>query len=187
MSSANAWLSIHYFPPLDQLVIACRWDNIFQLLIFNNQSERNCTNIEWEAHWLLFMHEKKDYTYQWNKKNILGASTALVKAKLLFDLVLQVIGLADPFPLNDFNNCLWSCPRAKMRLKTSNEMANLNFTKSYSCHVHQFFQLSTYLLVDSVTIMILLPSLVGIIEVFIYGISKFLIQTWKINDKKNKR
>ena len=118
---------------------------------------------------------------------ILGATTALVKAKPLFDLVLQVIGLADPFPLNDFNNCLWSCPRAKMRLKTSNEMANLNFTKSYSCHAHQFIQLSTYLLADSVTIMILLPSLVGIIEVFIYGISKFLIQTWKINDKKNKR
>ena len=118
---------------------------------------------------------------------ILGASTALVKAKPLFDLVLQVIGLADPFPLNDFNNCPWSCPRTQMRLKTSKEMANLNFTKSYSCHVHQFFQLSTYLLVDSVTIMILLPSLVGIIEVFIYGISKFLIQTWKINDKKNKR
>ena len=118
---------------------------------------------------------------------ILGASTALVKAKPLFDLVLQVIGLADPFPLNDFNNCLWSCPRTQMRLKTSNEMANLNFTKSYSCHAHQFFQLSTYLLVDSVTIMILLPSLVGIIEVFIYGISKFLIQTWKSNDKKNKR
>ena len=117
---------------------------------------------------------------------ILGASTALVKAKLLFDLVLQVIGLADPFPLNDFNNCLWSCPRAKTRLKTSNEMANLNFTKSYSCHAHQFIQLSTYLLADSVTIMILLPSLVGIKEVFIYGISKFLIQTWKSNDKKKR-
>ena len=73
-----------------------------------------------------------------------------------------------------------------MRLKTSNEIANLNFTESYSCHAHQFFQLSTYLLVDSVTIMILLPSLVEIIEVFIYGISKFLIQTWKRNDKKNR-
>ena len=73
-----------------------------------------------------------------------------------------------------------------MRLKTSNEMANLNSMKSYSCHVHQFFQLSTYLLVDSVTIMILLPSLVGIKEVFIYGLSKVLIQTWKINDKKNR-
>ena len=72
------------------------------------------------------------------------------------------------------------------RLKTSNEIANLNFTKSYSCHAHQFFQLSTYLLVDSVTIMILLPSLVGIKEIFIYGISKVLIQTWKRNYKKNK-
>ena len=179
MSSANAWLSIHYFPPLDQLVIACRWDNIFNFS-YSTINQKETVQI---------LSKKLIDFSSFTKKGlyILGATTALVKAKLLFDLVLQVIGLADPFPLNDFNNCLWSCPRAKMRLKTSNEMANLNSMKSYSCHVHQFFQLSTYLLVDSVTIMILLPSLVGIIEVFIYGISKFLIQAWKIDDKKNKR